>query len=62
MTRYMTSTLFSVDLFYFQPTLGTNPLALAAPGTDGDSFVLDMATSSVALGKVSWIQAADECV
>ena len=32
--------------------LGTNPLALAAPGKDGDSFVLDMATSAVALGKV----------
>lgn len=26
---------------------------MAAPGKDGDSFVLDMATSSVALGKVS---------
>ncbi|XP_034031894.1 uncharacterized oxidoreductase YjmC-like isoform X2 [Thalassophryne amazonica] len=33
-------------------TLGTNPLSVAAPGTDGDSFVLDMATSAVALGKV----------
>ena len=26
---------------------------MAAPGKDGDSFVLDMATSSVALGKVN---------
>jgi len=33
-------------------TLGTNPLTLAAPGKDGDSFVLDMATSAVALGKI----------
>lgn len=32
--------------------LGTNPLSVAAPGKDGDSFVLDMATSAVALGKV----------
>ncbi|KAF7216168.1 uncharacterized oxidoreductase YjmC isoform X1 [Nothobranchius furzeri] len=33
-------------------TLGTNPLSVAAPGKDGDSFVLDTATSAVALGKV----------
>eukprot|EP00914_Ancora_sagittata_P010682 GHVO01020770.1.p1 GENE.GHVO01020770.1~~GHVO01020770.1.p1 ORF type:complete len:377 (+),score=40.51 GHVO01020770.1:77-1207(+) len=33
-------------------TLGTNPIALAAPGKSGDSFVLDMATSAVALGKI----------
>ncbi|XP_022795576.1 uncharacterized protein LOC111334150 isoform X1 [Stylophora pistillata] len=35
-----------------QSTLGTNPLSLAAPGKNGDSFVLDMATSAVALGKI----------
>lgn len=34
------------------PTLGTNPLSLAAPANNGDSFVLDMATTAVALGKV----------
>ncbi|KAM4601593.1 putative oxidoreductase YjmC [Polymixia lowei] len=33
-------------------TLGTNPLSVAAPAKDGDSFVLDMATSAVALGKI----------
>lgn len=33
-------------------TLGTNPLSVAAPGKNGDSFVLDMATSCVALGKI----------
>uniref|UniRef100_A0A3P9LFB9 Uncharacterized oxidoreductase YjmC n=1 Tax=Oryzias latipes TaxID=8090 RepID=A0A3P9LFB9_ORYLA len=33
-------------------TLGTNPLSVAAPAKDGDSFVLDTATSAVALGKV----------
>ena len=31
---------------------GTNPISLAAPGQGGDNFVLDMATSVVALGKV----------
>ena len=34
-------------------TFGTNPLTLAAPGKDDDSFVLDMATTTVALGKVT---------
>ena len=33
-------------------TFGTNPITLAAPGKNEDSFVLDMATSSVALGKL----------
>ncbi|XP_028307556.1 uncharacterized protein LOC114466187 [Gouania willdenowi] len=33
-------------------TIGTNPISVAAPAKDGDSFVLDMATSAVALGKV----------
>ncbi|RZC35486.1 uncharacterized protein BDFB_003152 [Asbolus verrucosus] len=32
--------------------LGTNPLSLGAPATDGDSFVLDMATTAVAVGKI----------
>ncbi|GFG29274.1 hypothetical protein Cfor_07951 [Coptotermes formosanus] len=32
--------------------LGTNPLSLAAPGKSGDSFVLDMATTAVAVGKI----------
>lgn len=32
--------------------MGTNPLALGAPGKDGDSFVLDMATTAVAVGKI----------
>lgn len=35
-----------------QCTLGTNPISVAAPASGGDSFVLDMATSAVALGKV----------
>jgi len=33
-------------------TFGTNPITLAAPAKNSDSFVLDMATSSVALGKL----------
>jgi len=43
---------------FLQPTrakgsaLGTNPITLAAPGLNGDQFVLDMATTAVALGKV----------
>lgn len=32
--------------------LGTNPLSLAAPAKNGDSFVLDMATTAVAVGKI----------
>lgn len=32
--------------------LGTNPISVAAPATDGDNFVLDMATTAVALGKI----------
>ncbi|HMD01881.1 MAG TPA: Ldh family oxidoreductase, partial [Candidatus Baltobacteraceae bacterium] len=32
--------------------LGTNPLAYAIPAQDGDAFVLDMATTTVALGKL----------
>ncbi len=32
--------------------LGTNPFAYAIPAADGDSFVLDMATTTVALGKL----------
>jgi hypothetical protein len=36
---------------------------MAAPAKDGDSFVLDMATSSVALGKVhiTWVNIVKYC-
>ncbi|VDQ02163.1 unnamed protein product [Trichobilharzia regenti] len=38
----------------FMLAVGTNPITLAAPGKKSeDHFVLDMATSAVALGKVS---------
>lgn len=45
--------LQSLQVPTFQQVLGTNPICMAAPGKDGDNFVLDMATSSVALGKVT---------
>jgi len=32
--------------------LGTNPISVAAPANNGDSFVLDMATTAVAVGKI----------
>ena len=35
-----------------QPTIGTNPISVSAPGRGGDSFQFDMATSAVAQGKV----------
>lgn len=36
-----------------EPALGTNPIAFSAPSTtEGDAFLLDMATTSVALGKI----------
>lgn len=35
-----------------QDTLGTNPISFGAPGVEGDDFVLDMATTVVAVGKV----------
>jgi hypothetical protein len=38
--------------FTHQKALGTNPMSFGAPGNDGDAFVLDMATTAVAIGKV----------
>lgn len=35
-----------------QAALGTNPISFAAPASNGDSFVLDMATTAVAVGKI----------
>ncbi|OQV16970.1 Malate/(S)-sulfolactate dehydrogenase [Hypsibius exemplaris] len=32
--------------------LGSNPICFAAPGLNGDSFVLDMASTTVAIGKI----------
>lgn len=35
-----------------QAALGTNPLSVVAPGSKGESFYLDMATTAVAVGKI----------
>ncbi|XP_054166083.1 uncharacterized oxidoreductase YjmC-like [Oppia nitens] len=45
-----------------EPFFGTNPLTVAAPANNGDSFVLDMATSVVALGKVELADRKDESI
>ena len=42
--------------------LGTNPFAYAVPGRDGDAFVLDMATTAVALGKLEIAQRLGEAL
>lgn len=34
------------------PIFGTNPICMAVPGTGPDSWLLDMATTTVALGKI----------
>ncbi|EYC02512.1 hypothetical protein Y032_0099g3157 [Ancylostoma ceylanicum] len=35
-----------------KPALGTNPISIGVNGTGGDHFLLDMATTTVAIGKV----------
>ncbi|CEF59527.1 Malate/L-lactate dehydrogenase family-containing protein [Strongyloides ratti] len=37
-----------------KPALGSNPISVAASGNDNDNFVLDMATTTVAIGKVEY--------
>ena len=39
-----------------KPFLGTNPICCAMSGNHGDSFVLDMATTTVAQGKLEMAQ------
>jgi len=41
-----------VPTFGREAVLGTNPIAVAVPGANGDAFVLDIATSAVAYGKL----------
>lgn len=43
-----------------EAALGTNPISLAAPANNGDSFVLDMATTAVALGKIEMQRRKEE--
>ncbi len=40
--------------------LGTNPFAYALPGENGEAFVLDMATTTVALGKLEIAKRLDK--
>jgi hypothetical protein len=51
-TRRNIRSLLTSAIRCWQAALGTNPISLAASGTNGDSFVLDMATTAVAVGKV----------
>jgi LDH2 family malate/lactate/ureidoglycolate dehydrogenase len=41
-----------VPTFGREPRLGTNPIAFAAPARSGKPFLLDMATSTIAIGKL----------
>jgi LDH2 family malate/lactate/ureidoglycolate dehydrogenase len=41
-----------VPTFGREPRLGTNPIAFAAPGRRNRPFLLDMATSTIAIGKL----------
>lgn len=48
----------TVPTFAAEPMFGTNPMAFAAPAGRNRPFVLDMATSTVAIGKVVLAQRA----
>lgn len=48
-----------VPTFGKEPRFSTNPLAFAAPGLEGDGFSLDMATSTVAVGKLKIAKRAE---
>jgi LDH2 family malate/lactate/ureidoglycolate dehydrogenase len=45
-----------------EPAVGTNPIAIGAPDGRGQGFLLDMATSVVALGKVEVAQRAGRAI
>lgn len=42
--------------------LGANPMCIGAPGQGNDYFLLDMATSAVALGKIEEISKRKESI
>ena len=50
---YSSKSLLNVLVKLLQEVLGTNPIAFGAPGIEGDDFMLDMATTAVAAGKVN---------
>ncbi len=45
-----------------EPRLGTNPIAMAVPSARGEPLLLDMATSSVAAGKIKLAQARGKAI
>jgi LDH2 family malate/lactate/ureidoglycolate dehydrogenase len=45
-----------VPTFGREPRMGTNPIALAAPARNNRPFLLDMATSTIAIGKLKLAQ------
>ena len=48
-----------VPTFGTEPRFGTNPIAVAAPAGDGSPFCFDIATSTVAIGKLRLAQLHD---
>ena len=51
-----------VPTFGREPRYSTNPIAFAAPGAKTDGFSLDMATSTVAIGKLMIAKRAGESI
>jgi LDH2 family malate/lactate/ureidoglycolate dehydrogenase len=51
-----------VPTFGREPRFSTNPIAFAAPGAKTDGFSLDMATSTVAVGKLMVAKRAGESI
>lgn len=49
---HVNSNVVMVPISMFQGALGTNPISMAAPAGRGDSLVVDMASTTVAMGKV----------
>ena len=51
-----------VPTFGSEPRFSTNPIAFAAPGKVGNGFSLDMATSTVAVGKIKIAERANQSI
>lgn len=63
MVGFVTSSVWNVMIVpthASEPIFGTNPIAFAAPGRERPSFLLDMATSTVARGKIQRAMLAGE--
>ncbi|GBP85492.1 Malate dehydrogenase [Eumeta japonica] len=50
--RILAGRTFASAELWMQGALGTNPIAVAAAASDGDSLLVDMAATTVALGKI----------